>query len=203
MTSIENMSGPEMVAAFNEIASKLGETPVNKFKDKATAIRRLEAIRAKANGSIAEQARLAKQEPDLPEDPVEAKKILQEEFGDPDLPAPTKEKAKGRAKKKAAEPPAEVDVDSASSIVTAFAPRPGTNLERVVDYLVTNLDHYVTASDLISVTYGKKGGALGPLLMVLEGVKAKIASRSLPLELRRERSEPKNPRIGLFVVKQK
>lgn len=198
--NLETLNGPDLVALFNEIAPQMGEKPVTKFKDLATGRRRVAALQAKANGggkvSIADQVRLAKEESDLPEDIEEAKKALQEDFGDPDLPAPA---AKKERRAKTSEP-VEVDVNDKDSILRAFATRPGTNLDRLVGQLVGHIDQYVAANDLIAAVYGSKGGGLGALLMVLDGVKVRIATRSLPVELRRERSEPKNPRIGIFVV---
>jgi len=202
-----------MAKLYNEIASKIGEKPIKEFKDKATGIRRLAAIQAKVNGggkvSIADQVRLAKEEPDLPEDIEEFKKALQEDFGDPDLPPPAEKKVKVKTPRvKGAKrvnpfkpnPPTDLDVDSVESLRKGFDLRDDTNRARLVDFLLSNLDQYVTASQIIEQTYGKGKGGLGPMLLVLGGAKLKIEANGLPLEIRKERSEPKNPRIGLFVV---
>lgn len=49
MKSPKDMSGPELVAAYNVLAPRVGASPVAKFKDLKTGIRRLEELKKQQN----------------------------------------------------------------------------------------------------------------------------------------------------------
>jgi hypothetical protein len=46
--NIDQMTGPQLVATYNESAEKLGEKPVKRFADRKSALRRTQEIHARA-----------------------------------------------------------------------------------------------------------------------------------------------------------
>jgi hypothetical protein len=192
----DTMSGQELVDAYNAQMVKTGGRQIKEFRSRADGIKRLSQL----NGSS-----------DLPEDPAEAKRQLDAELGG--NPSDTGKPPQGSEvqgvdgvtahskvrRKRAPREAIQVDTSSKKSIEAGMGLREGTHKANAARRLIASLGKMIPADQLVQSTYGEDGGSVGSLQMVLKGIDAAIASRGLPLELKRERDADKKLCFGLFV----
>jgi hypothetical protein len=204
--SFTEMTGPELVQAYNSMANstlgqELGIKPVQRFSDTKSALARTEklasSIKARASGLKKEEASAKTNSP-----------VAQEFLGAVQPKKQEADVAKVTTKKSAAKiKPAADKLDSfpvpkgTASIVAAFAPRVESFREKLLTKLADNIGKQVPLNDLIVSTYGRaadKEEMKGALMMVLKGVTIMIAGGKLPFTLEKEKAENGKISFGLF-----
>ena len=197
--SFTEMSGPELVVAFNEMANskvgqELGAKPVQRFADTKVALKRVEMLASSIKARAAGLKRHESEEPSAPQP--------ERQESEESTMSAAKKKASAKtaktAKAKAAPAP---KLTGAAGIVQSFGPRAGSFREKLLVKLVDNLGSQVRLNDLITSTYGREAakedmkGALG---MVLKGVNIMILAGKLPYCLEKEKDDKGHISYGLY-----
>lgn len=197
------MSGSELVVAFNEMANstlgkELGAKPVSRFADTKVGLKRVEmlasSIKARASG-------LKRQEDQGTETATETKTAKTTEtpsFSEEEKEmGATAKKTTTKARKPAATGPLP---KGPAGIVAQFGARAGTNRETLLLKLAENLGKFVSLNDLITATYGRsnKEDNKGATMMVLKGVGIMITAGRLPFKLEKKKDDDGHISFGLF-----
>jgi hypothetical protein len=186
---LEAMKGSELVAIYNAIP---GVTPVTKFKDRATALKRIQAVK---------KPEVAKP---VIEKPVAAPKneIAELLSGDgiPDFLKVDKEAQARRNAARKALPAPRVErsptsvkyvtttkaksVPSTSKLAAEFSARGGTFREKLLIKLEAEFGKQVPMKEMCIAVYGNDEKAnVGPLKMCLKGAVASIEKDGLPYKI--------------------
>lgn len=133
-----------------------------------------------------------------------------QEFGDPELPAPTSERKvkKSKTKKTTAakkstsksDGSAEVDLSDPEAIVASFKIKPGTKKENMIRILAGRLDESVEINDLLTTVYGKKEVSESSFAGVKLGIQIAIDKNNLPFKLETSKRDGVKY-IGLYGTK--
>jgi hypothetical protein len=191
-TKVADMTGPELVAAYNELAeSEAGKLchlrPVQRFSTREAGIARLEA----AQSSIKAYREGIK---GLPEEaPAVEAGVAEGDSKKKPAKAPKEAKAPKAPKKNA-------PIEGENAILTSFQAREGTNRKRMLHALCQHFGSQIAIPDLIKATYGKDADVVklkGPFSMVLGGATVMIKKHHLPYQIKKGK-DGKTPTVGLY-----
>jgi len=180
MSEFENMSGPELVRAFNEMANsaigqELRARPVTRFADTESGRKRCSAlagsIKAREQGLGREDSGCALKKP---------------------VAAATLESSPGLRRS----PPRSGDVQSQqqdrtaqSAIMQQFKTKPHKLRGKLLARLHASIGTPVSVPVLVRAVYGNGSGNAGALKMVLRGLQLSIKKDNLPYELLKSKVE--------------
>lgn len=196
--SFSEMSGPELVIAFNEMVNsqlgkELGAKAVQRFADRESGLKRIEALASSIRARVGGLKRVEDEEPQqappkvkttTPSEPAVAPQNDEDEMA-------TKAKAaKTAVKRSAVQAAAPAPRTKAGQALAAFGARESSNRERLLTRLTESINKQVPLVELIKATYGnQKEENKGPLGMVLKGVQIMIDKGKLPYKLIKEKAD--------------